>query len=98
MGVIGLQTKSLSQAPFIMGTTFLCPWEAGKCLSLWGSLWSYGIIFEVSYEAIFLVLGRSCLENWAPSWALGLKGKRGQTGDSPQKNAKTMTKGIETTD
>lgn len=80
-----------------MGTTLPNPWEAGKCLSLWGALWSYGIIFEVSYEVISLVLGRSHLECWAPSgpWASRKKGVRLGTA---QKNAKRMTKGVEMTD
>jgi len=68
-----------------MGTTLPSPWKAGKCLSLWRALWTYGIIFEVSYEVISLVLGRSQLERWAPSWALGFKRKTGQTRDSLKK-------------
>lgn len=80
-----MSVDSLPKSHFIMGTILPNPWEAGKCLSLWGALWSYGIIFEVSYEVISLVLGRSQLECWAPSWALGFK------------NAKKMTKEVGTT-
>lgn len=80
-----MSVDSLPKSHFIMGTTLPSPWEAEKSLSIWGALWSYGIIFEDSYEVISLVLGRSQLECWTPSWALGFKRKRGQTRDGPKK-------------